>query len=136
MNVNLVYKHTIRTLLFAGVLSSCQKQEQTAPQADKVSVAINTPAEGQQFALGDTVWIKAHVSYVSQLHGYEVKITDEESGAELYKQEQHTHGSEFDITQYWVNTLATKNKLKLEIETVIDHENNTAHFERKFETKP
>jgi|GEM_PF-858516 hypothetical protein len=136
MNVNLAYKQIIAIVMVAGIFSSCQKKDETPPQPDQVHVTINTPTENQEFAPGDTVWVNAHVSYVSQLHGYELKITDSESGAELYEYEAHTHGSEFDISQYWVNTLATKRKLKLEIETVIDHESNTAHFERTFQTKP
>lgn len=121
----------LTAIAFAG----CQKQDETPVQPDKVVVTVSSPHAGQIYTKGDTVNIQAHVSYISQLHGYEVKITDKNSGETLYSNISHIHGSEFDVNYKWINTLDQDADLKLEIETIIDHENNKSEYELDFKSQ-
>jgi hypothetical protein len=117
--------------------SGCQKKDETPVQPDKVSFDVLSPHASQAFKKGDTVFIKADISYVSQLHGYSVSITDESTGAVVYSNEDHAHGDHFSIDEYWVDSLGNNNKaLKLDIIAVIDHENNTAQKEVELKHQP
>ena len=58
------------------LITGCQKNDNTPVQPDKVNFDIESPHENQIYKKGDTVFIKAKVSYVSQLHGYFVEISD------------------------------------------------------------
>lgn len=122
------------TLLLA---TGCQKKNEIPVQPDKVAIELMSPSEHQAYKKGDTVFIKADVNYVSQLHGYAVIITDKTTGKTFYNNEDHAHGDHFSIDEYWVDTLGNSNEaLKLEVIAVIDHDNNTANKEIELEHQP
>lgn len=118
-------------------MAGCQKKDETPVQPNKVAFNITSPQQGQAFKKGDSILVKADISYVSQLHGYSVKITDEQTGAVVYNNEDHAHGDQFSINEYWVDTLDNNNKtLKLEIVAVIDHDGNTSEKELEIKHQP
>ena len=120
-----------------SLVSGCQKKDDTPVQPDKVAIDLMTPCEHQEYKNGDTIFVKANVNYVSQLHGYAVTISDKNTGKIFYNNEDHAHGDHFSIDEYWIDTLGNNNEaLKLEVIAVIDHENNTANKEIELEHQP
>lgn len=126
-------------ILIAALLplaTGCQKQNN--PQADisKVEIVINSPASNQAFHRGDTVYIRASVSYNGQLHGCEVSIIDTASGLVLYSDAQHLHADKFEINNKWQNDLHSPTALKLSVIAYIDHSGNEARQERTIYVTP
>ncbi|RYD55795.1 MAG: hypothetical protein EOP56_14625 [Sphingobacteriales bacterium] len=118
------------------LLGACQKNNNIPAQPDKVTVDVIAPSEGQQYKKGDTVRIKANVSYISQLHGYQVKIIDAESGIAVYDIDGHVHGTNVSIEEYWVDTLSIVKALKVQILAVIDHDKSTSLKEIVVHSQP
>lgn len=117
----------IHIIVFVLIVSGCQKKDQTPPQPSKVSFNVISPKEGQVFKQGDTVAINIQVSYISQLHGYTLKITNAAQTQTYFEKENHVHGDHFEINEKWIDTLPGETRLSLELETVIDHEGNKSN---------
>lgn len=123
----------VTTLLF---VTSCQKKDETTPEPAKVSITVTSPQPAQVFRKGDTVHIAAAVSYISQMHGYNLQITDKATNAVVAETEGHVHSDKFDIKEYWVDTLSRPATLKLKIMAIIDHDGNDASAEVEFLSQP
>jgi hypothetical protein len=111
--------------LIAIAITACQKNNNTAPDASKVSITISSPQEGAVYHSGDTVHIIAAVTYPSELHGYELTITDS-VGNVVYDLDDHVHDNHFEIDSSWVITGTQPGPLKLKLEAEIDHNGNSA----------
>lgn len=116
--------------------SSCQKKEQITPEPSKVNIIISSPTASYEYRKGDTVRINASVSYISQMHGYNVRITDKSTNALVYDGEGHVHSDHFDIAEKWVDTINRKTTLLVEISAVIDHQGNAAKAEVTIQNQP
>ncbi len=111
----------ITIILFA---ISCQKKDSTTPDAAKVTIGISSPTRGQAFRVGDTTHIHATVSYPSELHGYELTVTDSATGNVLFDADEHVHDDHFDIDQTFVYADTVAATLKLDLTVEIDHNGN------------
>lgn len=118
------------------LLAACQKKDNTTPDPGNVVMTISSPSDGQSFKNGDTVQINASISYPSELHGYEVRITDTASGMIVYDNTQHVHTDHFEINDQWVCSAAQPGTLKLTIITHIDHNGEDARKELLLHTHP
>ncbi len=118
-----------------ATMSSCQKKDTTVAQPDKVVITVASPANGSIYRKGDQVVINAAVSYVSQLHGYSLKITDS-TGRELYYYDEHVHSDKVDISKTWTDTLSSNTGLQLEIIAEIDHNGNENKTQISFQSQP
>lgn len=111
---------------------SCQKKDIDVADKDKLSLQISKPVEAQVFRQNDTVWIVAKASYVSQLHGYALQLTDTANKTVYLDITEHVHGSSFDIDTFWVNTAKAGSTLQLQLTAEMDHDGNekteTVHF--------
>lgn len=126
----------LNLVLIIVLLSSCQKDNNVPAQPDKVKMNITSPTAGRQYKKGDTLHINADVSYISQLHGYEVKIIDIASGDVIYDAEGHVHGASVNIDERWVDTLSVAKTLKVQIAAIIDHDKNTSIKEIVVNSQP
>lgn len=118
------------------VFCGCQKKDTTPVQTDKVSVAISSPVEGQIYRKGDTVKINAAVSYISELHGYELKLINKSNNQELFMTDQHSHSDKYNVSAIWVDTLTSATTLKLELVVEVDHNGNTTTKEINLQSQP
>lgn len=114
------------TVIIAGAIAfaSCQKHDDTPAQPDKVVITITSLQDGQAFKKGDTVKMQGLISYVSQLHGYEMKLMSKKTGKELFYYYEHTHSDKVSFSQNWVDTLSTADSLVLTLTAEIDHDGN------------
>lgn len=127
----------LSTIIVTGsMFSSCQKSDNVAPDPSKVSIEISNPIVNQTFHNGDTVAINAQVNYVSELHGYEVKIIDTTSGFIVYDDAQHLHDDHFSIQDVWVCNATKTSVLKLELIADIDHDGTVAQKDILFTILP
>lgn len=117
-------------------LSGCQKKDNTVADPAGVDISIASPADGQVYHNGDTISIDADVNYISELHGYEVKVIDTASGFIVYDDAQHVHDDHFTIRDQWINTGTQAIGLKLTLTAVIDHDGNTATKDIFFQYRP
>lgn len=132
-------KNQLITLISAGLIllmAACQKKDETPVQPEQVSVDIVSPKQGQTYKYGDVVDINATVSYITQMHGYIIKIVDESSGTVYFETEGHVHGDYFVVTEKWTDTVQHDVQLKLKLTAIIDHENNNATAEVSFKSQP
>ena len=117
-------------------LCSCQKKDTTPVQTDKVSITFNSPAEGQVYHKGDTIIINAAVSYISELHGYELKLIDKSNNQTLFMTDEHSHTDKFNISTVWADTISAATTLKLELAVEVDHDGNTSTKEINLQSQP
>ncbi len=123
---------------FAALLlfSACQKDDNVTPDPQQVSATILSPQAGQIFHSGDTVLIRARVSYPSELHGYEIKLSDSATDSVIYDIAQHTHADSFDISEVWVAGTSQARTVNLSLITIIDHDGATARKDVAFKLLP
>ncbi len=134
MKRNLLMTITTGWLLFTAI--ACQKKDEVAVQPDKVTIYITSPTSGQVVKSGAQLNITASISYISQMHGYIIRITDEETGETYYEREGHAHGDEITVNEQWINSVTTASNLSLEITAVIDHESNETKQYVAFKSQP
>lgn len=89
-------------------------------------MTIYSPTSGTSLRLGDTLRLNAAVSYISELHGYTISMTDSATGAMLWTKEAHVHDDQFTIAEQWVDTLSRPAVLRLNLSVEIDHDGNEA----------
>ncbi len=123
-------------LLADLTLSACQKKDNTEVQPSKVEINISSPLAGQVYRKGDSVYIKADVSYISQMHGYTITLKDAATSKVLFEDEDHIHGDAFNISHAWYDSLSTNSNLVLDITVEIDHDGNSASIVREFKSQP
>lgn len=129
-------RRTILVTILITCLYSCQRKDNTEATPASVVISISSPTEGHVYHAGDTIAIVADVSYPSELHGYELKITDSASGTILYDSVEHVHSDHFSISDKWVKTGSQYSGLKLSLVTAIDHDGNTAEKDINFRYQP
>ncbi|MCB0697069.1 MAG: hypothetical protein KDC07_06875 [Chitinophagaceae bacterium] len=125
----------ITAIILATCLAACQKQEVVTAQPDEVTINISSPQEGTIYKKGDTVYISAHISYITQMHGYIVQITDD-AGDVVFEAEGHTHGDNITVAEKWGDTLSETRELSLAITAVVDHDGNQKISNVGFESQP
>lgn len=126
----------ILLLIMAGFFS-CQKKNNTDPGPSQVSFNITSPVAGQVYHNGDSVRVRATISFPSEMHGYEVKITDTATGNVVYDNAEHVHNDHFDVTGGYVAGGATAlPALKMELMAEIDHNGTIATKTVTFQYQP
>lgn len=123
---------TLKNLAAVAVIvlaSGCQKKSNDAANSGAVNISIHNPVEAQTFHNGDTVRINAHVTYSSELHGYEVKITDTATGTVLFDNEEHAHRDAFDISETWTANVTAATNAVLSVAVSVDHNGTVARKE-------
>ena len=122
----LIMRFFLNLVLATVVFSSCQKNNNVPAQPDKVSINIISPTANHRYKKGDTVQIKADVSYISQLHGYQIRLIDSATGFAVYDIDGHVHGSNVSVDEKWVDTLSVSRTLKIQIMAILDHDQNAS----------
>ena len=132
-------KIIIHTILIAAAtcgIAACQKDKTPAAEPSKVTISISAPVAGAIYHKGDTVNITAAVGYISQMHGYELKIKNKSTGIVYFTADEDVHASAFNVNQQWVDTLSSAAALELEITAEIDHNGNEAEKQVEFNSQP
>jgi hypothetical protein len=114
-------KSSIIIFILAGV-SACQKKDTTPAQADKITIDLTNPKDGQVYHKGDTVKMQAAVSYISELHAYEMSIKNKTTNEVVYDVYEHVHSDKINIDTWWVDSVSVATELKLELTVQIDHD--------------
>ena len=116
--------------------AGCQKKSNDAANSAAVNISVQNPVEAQTFHNGDTVRVNAHVTYSSELHGYEVKITDTATGAVLFDNEEHAHKDAFDISETWAADVTAATNVVLSVAVSVDHNGTVARTEVGIRIEP
>lgn len=112
----------IIALLTCTVFFSCQKKDEESFDSNNLIITVSKPFEAQTFKKGDTVFINGSIAYISQLHGYSIKLSNKETNESYLDKEEHLHDSSFEINSFWVDTLSKNADLLLEITVEADHD--------------
>lgn len=128
-------KYNILFIAIFLIISSCQKNNNTTPDASKAVITILSPQEGHIYHKGDTVFVKATVTYPSEMHGYEVEITDSTGGVR-FDTDVHAHADQFNINYSWVATGSQATSLKQDLTIEIDHNGTVANKSVQFLYRP
>lgn len=139
---NFKSKNIATAILFLaaiGFASSCKKNEDTpAPTpTDNFSLTITSPTAMQTFPNGSTVNVRATVSNDTEMHGYELIITNtSNNNEEVFKKEVHEHGASYTIDESWVNNVTMHSDMVVKITVYVDHEGNTKTQSLHFHCHP
>jgi len=114
------------SIFTAIIFTACQKKDDTQPDPQKVTINLLSPASEQIVHYGDTLQLSADISYPSELHGYEIELSDSASGNVYFSDDQHVHSDHFSIRETWPDTLRQNTRLMLKITVEIDHNGNEA----------
>lgn len=133
MRINLLI--SITSIILIGAIA-CQKEEAVPVQLNKVVVDITSPTADQVVHQGEKLNIVATISYITQMHGYIIKIVNEETGELYYETEGHAHGDAISVNEEWTDNIATKEKLQLQLTAIVDHELNETQKNVAFVSQP
>lgn len=123
-------------LLCSLALYSCQKKDTTIASPADADIIINTPTPLQTMHQGDTLNISASVSYPTELHGYEIVISDSATDEVYFDYAEHVHADHFDIAQTWTYNGVAAKTLCLKLTTEIDHDGTEASKKIYFKYQP
>ncbi|HYG16632.1 MAG TPA: hypothetical protein VEC12_12825 [Bacteroidia bacterium] len=127
MNNNFLRLTAVIVTASLVTFASCKKKDdpKDPDPGPGVTLNIEKPTTSDMFGKDDTVFIKAHASWVNQFHGYELKLRNLSDGSkEVFKVEGHIHDKEVDIDTFWVNNVAAHSQMELEINMIKDHDGN------------
>lgn len=111
-----------------GLVSSCKKKDDnpSPTPTNNFSISVTSPTDMQTFTNGSTVNIKATISNSTEMHGYDLKITNKSNNnQEVFKKEAHEHATSYTIDESWLNNVTMHSDMELEITVYVDHEGNT-----------
>lgn len=118
---------TITILILAlACLISCKKKKHEGDPSPTVNIDIIAPTEHAEYHKLDTVWMKVHISYDQDLHGYELHMLRLADTTEVFALDSDVHAKTFDIQKYWVNDGAVHSDMQLTVIANIDHNGNKA----------
>lgn len=105
--------------LFGGIamLSSGCHEEAAAP-----IFTISAPTDGQEYMLGDTIFVKGTITADVEMHGYAYELMRLSDSLVLLTSDVHDHGSSYSIDDFWVNNVTEHTDVQLTITAIIDHD--------------
>ncbi len=86
------------------------------------SFFLTSPTEGQSFALNDTIFVMGSVEAAVPLHGYEIRIMDNQLNDTMFSVHQHNHLSQMSLQASWINNVSSTSQAVIEIKAFINHE--------------
>lgn len=124
------------TLAFA---TSCKPDDNnnTPSPSPSVVFTVTSPEAGKAYMQGDTIRIKAKLSFETELHGWELELKNKaDNNKEVLKVEEHTHEKTVEIDTFWVNNVTMHSDMELVIYAIKDHEGNKDSKEIHFHCHP
>ncbi len=129
-----------RILFIIGLLitaASCKKSESSGdPDPAQVSIIRSAPQSSQVFHKGDTVKMNAVVTAPFELHGYELIVTNETTGAVVYDVDEHVHDDHFNLEESWADTISGTAALKVMLTVELDHNGHSKSDSVMISTQP
>ncbi len=116
-------------LCCAITLTACHKKASDPVPQYFPSINILSPQAGHIYHNGDTVIVRATVTYDGELHGYEARVTDTVTGAVAFDQAEHVHADSFYVDKYYVASGAQPLTLRLKLSAETDHSGGGASQE-------
>lgn len=116
----------ILSIFTAIIFTACQKKDDTQPDLQKVVINLLSPTDAQTLHTGDTLHMDADVTYPSELHGYEIELSDSATGNVFFSDDEHVHSDHFSIRETWPDTLSQNTRLMLKITVEVDHDGHEA----------
>lgn len=123
-------------IVISLMATSCQKHDDTPAQPDKVVIDITSLQDGQTFKKGDVIKMQGTISYISQLHGYQLTLKNKETGKEIFYHYEHTHSDKVSFNQSWTDTLSLPATIQLLLTAEIDHDGNSGQKELIINSQP
>lgn len=112
-------KFIIAILLF-GIIS-CKKGDTTGP-----TITLTWPADGESFAAGTVVHVKATINDPNEIHEVHVRVNNAASGAEVVHFEDHADAATLEVDQPF--SIQSGVTYKIEVEAS-DHTGNETKVE-------
>lgn len=123
-------------LLSATAFCSCQKHDETPVQPDKITIDITSLSNGESFRKGDTIKVQGTISYITQMHGFELTMKSKTTGKELFYYYEHVHSDNVSFSQQWADTLSQADSIQLLLTAEIDHDGNQSTKQLTFTSQP
>ena len=104
------------------LVESCKDEVPTSDQnIPPVTFNFTNPNEGNEFALGDTIFIDGMIAWENELHGYEITLTDMSNDSIVFSAHGHEDALLIHITKIWVNKVTHLSDMRLTIDALTDH---------------
>jgi hypothetical protein len=101
------------------LIFSCKKHE-----ASTATISIIEPITNDTIAFGESLHYEGTVTGNGELHGYSVKLVNDQNGTILSEMASDNHAENYSFHEHWVNTLLDTTVVKLTVEVILDHEGN------------
>ncbi len=101
-----------------------------------VNFTITSPTTGQTIDQGDSVRIIGEITNPTDLHGYELIVTDTATGDTLFHKDVHAHGTKVNYRTGFVNTVTDHTPAEFKVIATLDHDGNTAERKVYFHMHP
>ncbi len=111
----------LSALLLFVFFVGCKKEEEKKEERS-FEVSIQSPTDGAQVSMGESLTISARVEGDFELHGYEVIIYPEgESENELFRVNKHVHGELIEVSETWEVDVTSPTNCTLKVLGAGDH---------------
>lgn len=125
------YLFHITLLMLTLSVVSCKKENETEDeQPANAVITLNTPWAMQHVDYGDSVKITGTIIADKEMHGYNVSLKNNATGAFPINQGYHEHASSFVINESWKNTVTDTSYMTVDIQAAIDHDGSVVTQQR------
>jgi len=124
MNFSTTTKLSVLAFFAFATLNSCKKEkddEQVTPEA-VATFEVASPEEGKEYHHGMEIPITIAIAATSELHGYEVTLTNTTTNEVVFEVHQHAHSQNLLIDESWINNVEDHSSMVLQVDAVIDHD--------------
>jgi hypothetical protein len=118
-----IFSSLIILAIISSVIISCKKTDDENPV-----ITLSEPYSEQEFAIGDTIFIKGDITDNESLHQIEVKLTKQETGETIFDLSEHPDAAAYHLDTFYVSADSVHFHYHLIIEAT-DHDDNKAELE-------
>src|SRR5688572_6989453 len=121
-------KTTILLIVLSALAFACEKEkivtvEKEVPAPVPATITINSPIHNDTIKHGATVHLKAVISGINTLHGYDFSLVA--GHHDVFRKHVHGHDKNFYVDTTWVNNVTAPTSVTFKVETSLDHHGNS-----------
>lgn len=120
-------KYILGVIAAAAIMVACKKHEKEEDTTKPV-IVIHSPAQDQNFELGDTITFSATITDNDELHELHVHVHNETLDEHILEQDYHLDAATYPFTFTHIVTEADSTEFHFEV-TASDHNENSSFNE-------
>jgi hypothetical protein len=106
------------------------KKEPKKPEKITVDIQLLSPSINDTIFAGDTLNVQGKIISNQEIHGYSVKIRNQNTNMLVLDQGYHEHDKEITFSESWKNNVQAISTLKINVTVAINHDGLEKTVER------